>query len=89
MSKINICGNLAQGDGLITLTSKAPVMPGPRTEATRESDNRKHRVHLENRCVPRTTLSSVHKNHKQSVNVGEVSANRYLPPYILTCFPFH
>jgi hypothetical protein len=48
-------------------------------EATRQSDNRNHRVQLGIRCVPRTTPSAVRKNHKQSVSVGEVSADRYLP----------
>jgi hypothetical protein len=54
-----ICGSLAQGAGLVTLMSQAPVTPGPRTEATRQSDNRNHCVQLGIRCVPRTTPSAV------------------------------
>jgi hypothetical protein len=37
---VNECGNLAQGDGLVTLTtSQAAVTPGPRTEVTCQWDN--------------------------------------------------
>jgi hypothetical protein len=57
------------------------VTPSPRTEVTRQWDNSIRRVQLGNSCVPRTPPSAVRKNHKTSVNVGEVSAHRYLPPY--------
>jgi hypothetical protein len=69
------CGDLAQGDGLVTLTtSQATSDIKSKKEASQESDNRNHRVQFGIRCVPLTTLSAVRKNHKQSVNVGEVSA---------------
>jgi hypothetical protein len=72
-----MCGNLAQGAGLVTLTtSQSAVTPGPRTEVTRQWDNSIRRLRLES-VVFQPTISAL--NHKQSVNVGEVSAHRYLP----------
>jgi hypothetical protein len=74
------CGNLAQGDGLITTLATSIAVADARTKARLSYAPVGNSIrHSSESVVFQPTTSAL--NHKQAIiDVGEVSVHRYLPP---------